>query len=158
MWFTLFLYQLKSAPLTPFESLDKLRGEFTPLDRDSFIQVGQILSIDATKKLVYLANQDTVSYKFMIIVSSQHHRGELSTVLPTLKDALVFDALNVKGRIASDSSLSSWERTSHTRRFQQLKQLHERQLIEKVGPHLVIQDSFSMPLSSTPTRYCQVKI
>ena len=158
------LYCLKSTPLTPIENLEKLRREFIPLHRDAFIQIGEISHIETHKKLVYLADNKLVSYKYMIIVSPQHQMDELSTVLSTLKDALLLDAMNVKDRInhSIDSQAFNWEHPpSNLHRYQQsfLKRTHEKKSIDEVAqPHLVNSDTFSSTINSVPIRVSQVKM
>jgi hypothetical protein len=152
------LYQLKGDPLTPIESLEKLRQEFTPLDRDSFIQIGEISHVDSNKKLVFLADQTLVSYKYMIIVSSQQN-VELSSVISTLKDALLLDAMNVQDKINSSSHFSERDLSQNHCVQSSLSRSEEHKSIgEVVQPHLSNTDAARLTsLSSFHTRYCQVK-
>lgn len=93
------LFQLKKDQLTPFQSMDVLRQEFITLPHPAFILMGEVRDIDTSKKTIIMSNDNIVTYKFLIIVSGLDQTVELTTILHTLKDALMLEAMNVKEKI-----------------------------------------------------------
>ena len=90
------LYQLKNDALRANQDLEQLRRNgYVSLDHNSFAMVGEVLGIDKKKKQIYLKNNDTVSYKHLILATGlkQTHMGsvhdeELSVGFHTLSEAL----------------------------------------------------------------------
>lgn len=90
------LYQIKKEALTEgddFLSLKK-NGYFS-IDRNAFMMIGAVITIDKKKKLITLSNEDTVSYNYLILASGIHpppfgcvHDEEFVAGLHALLEAL----------------------------------------------------------------------
>ena len=94
-----FLYQLNKDRLTSFDDMDFLRQEFISLPHPAFTLLGQIFEFNINKKTIQLTNGNSVLYKHMILVAGVNQKEEEGTLLQTLKEALMLDALNIKEKI-----------------------------------------------------------
>jgi hypothetical protein len=93
------LYQLNKDRLTPYDTVDFLRQEFISLPHPAFTLLGHIEEIHFSKKSIRLHDGNSVIYKYMILVAGVNQKEEEGTLLQTLKDALMLDAINVKDKI-----------------------------------------------------------
>jgi hypothetical protein len=84
------LYQLNHETILP-EDLPGLRDGLVSMARDSFKEVGPVLSIDRKNKQILLENQCVMTYKYLIIASGAHQT--MTGGLQTLFDALKFKTL-----------------------------------------------------------------
>jgi NADH dehydrogenase FAD-containing subunit len=90
------LYQLKNDALRANQDLEQLRRNgYVSLDHNAFAMVGEVLEFDKKKKQIHLKNNDTVTYKHLILATGlkQTHMGsvhdeELSVGFHTLSEAL----------------------------------------------------------------------
>lgn len=90
------LYQLKSDALkhqNDFLSLGK--QAFITMEDNAFAMIGEVITINKNKKQIYLKNEITVSYKYLILASglkqsmiASTHDDELSAGLHTLMRAI----------------------------------------------------------------------
>lgn len=83
------LYQLNSEALPSQNQGGVLRNNLISMARESFREVGPIVSIDRKNKLIRLEDQTNVTYKYLIIASGSENTqsGGLQTL---------FDALRIK--------------------------------------------------------------
>ena len=97
------LYQLKKNSLSE-TSVDKAiqDGGLVSVDRDAFMMVGEVLSIDKKKKMIHLSNQNTVSYKHLIVANDEEFSHAIHALI---------DALKVQKKIPSLSSLDRYHAT-----------------------------------------------
>lgn len=102
------LYQLNKDKLSPYESMDFLRQEFIDLPHPAFSLLGNIVDINMNQKSIRLNCGNGVTYKYMILVAGVDQKDETGTVLLTLKEALMMDALNVKEKILKPRHLISF--------------------------------------------------
>lgn len=93
------LYQLNKDCLSDFEDMDFLRREFIALPHPAFTLLGQILEFNFSKKTIHLSDGNCVIYKHMILVAGVNQKDEEGTVLQTLKEALMLEALNIREKI-----------------------------------------------------------
>ena len=152
------LYQLCKDRLTPFENLDILRQNFISLPHPAFILVGEIVKIDMAKKTIVLANDNIVTYKFLILVVGHGQRSEASTVLHALKDALILESLNFKSKISKSNSSDTRLHKSSERQSPHSFRLCDSNYhpIEKIAKHK-LPDSHSFPGSphlQTSSKLC----
>ncbi len=90
------LYQLKTDVLNNELDTPVINNPgFLTLEKNSFLMMGEVLEINKTKKQIYLKNEDTVSYKHLIIASGLKqtasctiHNDELASGLHALIEAL----------------------------------------------------------------------
>ncbi len=90
------LYQLKNDALHSTHDLSQFKRDgYLSIDHNAFAMMGQVLSIDKNKKQIYLQNEDTVSYKHLVLASglSQTNLGavhdeEINSGFHALTEAL----------------------------------------------------------------------
>lgn len=90
------LYQLHSDALSHKDgSSAYYQPGIMPIEDNAFAMIGEVLSIDKTKKLVYLTKNMTVSYKHLIVASGlkqsvlgSSHDDKLSAGVNALVEAL----------------------------------------------------------------------
>lgn len=67
------LYQIKKDALVDSDDFMTLkRNGYFSIDRNAFMMIGSVISIDKKKKMIYLNNEDTVSYNHLILASGIH--------------------------------------------------------------------------------------
>jgi NADH dehydrogenase len=116
------LYRLKKEPGSSHNDLMDVKRHLTSIQRDAFMLVGDVLSIDKKKKMIYLANNNTVSYNYLIVASGpkhsfegSNHEEEFAVGLQTLADALKIQKelpLFVLGPKPKEGTLAIKERLS----------------------------------------------
>jgi hypothetical protein len=141
------VFQLNNEYAIFADQLDKLRQEIANFRQEAFSLVGEALQIDLEKKMITLVDDNILTYRYLIVVSSPCQAGELNAFLPTLKDVLLLEAMNAKAKIAVQPSPRSpfQAQESHSKKLTPLVQ-------EKIAP----QDAPSSP-NVNPKRLCQVK-
>ncbi|HEV8051212.1 MAG TPA: hypothetical protein VGP47_01870, partial [Parachlamydiaceae bacterium] len=87
------LYQLSDHKLTLEQILNISKSGTQAFSRETFVLVGEILSIDKKKKQVSLSNNNIVAYNHLVIASGKKpvlsfKDNELSAALQALTDAL----------------------------------------------------------------------
>ena len=146
------VYQLKAEYLNFYEDLLLLRQEFTRLNRDAFIVLGDLLKIEMSKKVIALTNNNIISYKYLLLFNGIEQPIELETALHTLKDALLIEATKIKDRLNLEPALHA---TAHTYSIP-LKATN----IGKVAQPCMNQsaDAMMIDLGATARSLCQVQI
>ena len=83
------LYQVKGKPVEEHEQ------GYTPIERDGFLMIGEVIKIDKVKKQIHLNPNKTVSYNYLILASGMSqsslgslHDHECAAGVHTLLDAL----------------------------------------------------------------------
>ena len=112
------LYQLKDTNFSLSDTVSTSNALPHQLSRESFVSLGEVVSIDKKKKQILLENNSIVSYDHLVIVSGNKpilstRDDEFSTGLQAL-----IDALRVKPKIpasfAPSLSLFTPSASSHT--------------------------------------------
>jgi hypothetical protein len=118
------VYQLQSDALSSHSDSAIYPQGLLKLEENAFAMIGEVLSIDRTKKLITLTNHITVSYKHLIVAS-----GLRQTVLGSnYEDNLAYgvtaliEALRVRRNI---SSALSFPELSHLGFYHKKKNQHK---------------------------------
>ena len=90
------LYQLRTDALEKQNDISTIHNaDFTAIESNAFAMIGEVLTIDKSKKQIYLRNEITVTYKHLIMASGlkQSMQGsaydeELSAGLHALMEAI----------------------------------------------------------------------
>lgn len=73
------LFQLKDNALSNVEDYHYSQNSgFTPIHRDDFMIVGEVIQVEKQKKLIHLKENITVSYNHLIKVSGSNQHGHKS--------------------------------------------------------------------------------
>ena len=89
------LYLLSDHHLSLDQLLDQCKSQTFGFSRDSFILLGEILSVDKKKKQISMTNKNIVAYNHLVIASGKKpflslQDEELTAALQALSDALRF--------------------------------------------------------------------
>lgn len=100
------LYQLHRGVFTEYETrANYYEPRIFPLDENAFAMMGEVMSIDKTRKMIYLSNRMTVAYKHLIVATGLNQKtfesmqeADFNEGVQALLEALrvrkhVFDAL-----------------------------------------------------------------
>lgn len=112
------LYMLKQGMVFSEQDFEAIKEGNLPYDRDAFILVGQVLSVNKKLKQIILTNQNTVTYQHMIIAAGTKP-SLLSYEFLAGVQTLV-DALRVRKKIPS--SFAPVESTKPHEKKKTLKQ------------------------------------
>lgn len=85
------LYMLKKDHVICEEDFEMMKNGFETFDRNAFIQVGEVLTIDKKNKHIVLTNQNTLSYKQLVVAAGMKNsllNYEFFAGIQTLIDAL----------------------------------------------------------------------
>lgn len=156
------VFHLKWDPLTFIQNLEVLGEEFAHLKKEELLYLGEMLKINTLKRIVYLADDQPISYKYLVVVTGKSPIVQLSGALQTLKDALLIDAVNVKAKIQQTLTLNVTKKNRFATGKQSLAIFHDQEatLIAKVARHhLPAQaEGILLDLSISPQTLCQIKM
>lgn len=97
------LYQLKDRHITDLEQIAHTsQSSQAQIEKEVFFLMGEVLSIDKKKKQIYLSNQNTVAYQYLIVVSTMSdHPGNTMASEEQIQGGLhtLIAALKLKDRI-----------------------------------------------------------
>jgi hypothetical protein len=97
------LYQFVKGQAASFDDLYILRQKFIKLPHPAFLPLGTILEINMARKVIFMNNNNVVTYKCLLIIASLEHEFQGTTVFQALKDAFLLDAINVKDKMSIES-------------------------------------------------------
>lgn len=92
-------YMLKNDQILEEEDFEAIKNGCLLYDRDAFILLGEVLTIDKKKKYIVMVNQNTLTYKKLIIAAGKQN-ALLSYEFLAGVQTLV-DALRVRSKIPS---------------------------------------------------------
>lgn len=161
------LYKLHSDTLAQQEKNNTFyQSNVLPIEDSAFALVGEVQSVDKEKKIIYLSNNVTVSYKHLIVASGlkqsvlgSAHDQELNAGVNALAEALrvrknttealIFPELN---HFASDYKDKAYIKKPHN---VSLKSVHN--ILHQ--PHIINREkSLNMTLGSFDKRLYQVQL
>ncbi len=93
------VFQLNNSAIINIDQIDRLKQEIANLDRDAFTFIGEAIQVDMDKKMILLSGNNTITFRYLIVVSSPFHAGEFNAFLTALKDSLLLEALNARAKI-----------------------------------------------------------
>lgn len=89
------LYQLRQEVIE--RAKNSMTKEFNTIHRDDFTLLGEVISIDKGKKLIHLSNEQTISYMYLILVSTTEQLNQAAENEKLLNGLLsLLQALRVK--------------------------------------------------------------
>lgn len=104
------VFQLHDSMRPSLENLYTLQN-FSGRFEDAFILAGELLELDMEKKIVRLNNDLAYSYGRLITATTHMDSLEISTLLITLKNALLLEALRLEqkmGKVENNKSTHSY--------------------------------------------------
>ncbi len=156
------VYQLKSELSSLFAAF---RNHFD-LNDSAFQEVGELLDIDENKKIIRLKDKNILSYKHLIVFTSNDFSRALSKALATLKDALILDSLNIQKifsapqpeEISQKNFMLCRKTTSHT--FSQFGQSNGSPIKNVIPTEMISQkpQAFTIHLSVSNKALYHVKL
>ncbi len=81
------LYQVRESEFST-EQTDIPVNSMTQVDDDLFMMVGQVIHHDRKNRQIQLANEDLVTYRYLIVVGGPHHAEHFHPALQTLLESL----------------------------------------------------------------------
>lgn len=83
-------YILKNDKIFNDVDIDQFKQGFYNFDKDDFLLIGEIQTLDKRQKFIILKNQNSISYNHLIIASGSHHSMiyEFIAGVNTLVDAI----------------------------------------------------------------------
>lgn len=154
------VFQLNDQNIASMDQLDRLRQEIANLHHDAFQFLGEALQIDHDKKVITLTDDNILTYHYLIVVANAYQTREFNAFLPTLKDVLLLEALNVKSKIADGKKkqLPSPFEIVQTQGFTASEgATSSSKVAPLVKQRIAETDSPSGGTSVHPKRLCQVK-
>ena len=97
---TPLLYQLKENTVC-LEELAQWKNSSAFFPKDSFLQLGEVVSIDKKKKQILLSNQNVVGYRYLVIASGSTPVVTVYGDEFTAGINALIDALRMKAKIPS---------------------------------------------------------
>lgn len=147
------LYQLKSDAMRSDKDLETFRRSgYLSLSENAFAMIGEVLTIDKKKKQIQLKNQDSVTYKHLIMATGLSHTAmgsvhdqEMSAGFHTLSEALRIQK-NFDQSMNTSQTISQSEhpKKSHIANSEQYEVVNIQELIKTLSSY----DS-SKPLNIT---------
>lgn len=133
-----------------------LRNEFHNYKQEMFTYVGDLVKVVEETRHVFLANDNVLTYKYLINFSADEHPLELSAALNTLKNALLLDSLRIQEKILNEKNPKSEKNSTHS--FSEGAK--ESKEIDKIAKPRMGTDNhpFSNDIASTAKKRCQVKL
>ena len=164
------LYQLQSDAFRHTEDTSTIRQHgYMPLEKGAFAMIGEVLSINKLKKLIYLTNNGTVAYKHLVVASglkqtllSATHDSDLAGGLHAL-----IEALRVRNNISESLHFPDVDhlgfQKKKTPNLSQIKPSQEiaiKNLQRLIAPYVAAKSdkSLDMALANTEKRMYQVQL
>jgi NADH dehydrogenase FAD-containing subunit len=113
------LYMLKNARDLDENDREAIKSGCLIIDRDAFIQVGEVLMVDKRKKHIILVNQNTLSYKRLIIASGTQNTLISYEFLAGIQTLI--DAIRVRKKIPSSFAKTHKEENKKNSRVKKTK-------------------------------------
>lgn len=151
------VFQLNNENVSSLDQLDQLRQKIASFHQDAFTFLGEALQVDSDKKLITLTDDNIITYKYLIVVSTPCRAGELNAFLPTLKDVLLLETLNVHAKLAQSRAKRS---PSPFQKSEPINAVEEKSSSTKLNPIVqknIAADAQSSNASVQPKRLCQFK-
>lgn len=164
------LYQLHSAAIRHTDEASTFcQQSYMPLEKGAFAMIGEVLSIDRHKKLIYMKNNGTVAYRHLVVASGLKqtllratHNSDLECGLHAL-----IEAIRVRNNIAQSLQFPAIEHLGFQKRkpspLAQLKPSQDivlRNLQKLIDPYVLqgCDKSLDMALANTEKRLYQVQL
>ena len=151
------LYQLNNGSAE--EDLKAIKQGIISLQSDAFVMVGEVVSINKKSKTIILSNENTVTYKYLIIANAgrhQHVHGgeEFNSSLNTL-----FYALLMSKKIPNSFSTTENKKELDSARLSQVGPQEAQAAIEKIVNSNLSKDNTShgAPIGG-PQKICEIQM
>ena len=153
------VFQLNNENVSNLDQLDLLRQKIASFHLDAFTYLGEALQVDTDKKMITLTDDNMITYKYLIVVSSPCHARELNAFLPTLKDVLLLETLNIQAKLNQDKSksLPAPFQKNQSASLHAKDESHTSTKLVPIAQKSIASPDVAVQTSVHPKRLCQVK-
>ncbi|MFQ5729596.1 MAG: hypothetical protein ACE5GN_04465 [Waddliaceae bacterium] len=163
------LYQLRRDALDQQNDISTIHNyDFTTIESNAFAMIGEVLTIDKTKKQIYLKNEITVTYQHLIMASGLKQSMQGSTYDEELSAGLhaLMEAIRVRKNISTvlnsgDTNPLGFKRKpcSPLRQIKPVLELSFQNIEKILSPHVLRSGkSLEMMLAGTEKRLYELQL